>query len=61
MPDDFKSIALNLLDSFKKFNDLELIVQKEFTTGWLKKMTLNKIAGMTARQKQEAERMELLK
>ena len=55
--EDFKSIAVNLIDCFKKFNDLEKIVQKEFSTGWLRKMTLNKIVGKTAREKLEAEQI----
>ena len=54
--EDFLSIGKNLLESFKKFNDLEKIIQKEFTNGgWFKKMTLNKITGKTAREKLELE------
>ena len=50
-------IGLKLLDSFKKLNEIDIQLQKEFKNngGWLKKMTLNKFTGMTARQKIEQE------
>jgi hypothetical protein len=54
--DDFQSIGKNLLESFKKFNDIEKILQKEYNNGgWLKKITLNKLTGKTAREKLELE------
>ena len=51
MDTDLGSIGVNLLNSFKKLDEIDIQLQKEFkqNNGWLKKMTLNKFTGLTAR------------
>ena len=45
-----------MVETFKKFNNLEKIIQKEFNNGgWFKKNTLNKLTGKSAREKLELE------
>mmetsp|Transcript_5071 Transcript_5071/g.7655 ORF Transcript_5071/g.7655 Transcript_5071/m.7655 type:complete len:234 (+) Transcript_5071:3048-3749(+) len=53
--EDFKSIGLNLLRSFRQYGYLETELEKEFksTGGWLKKKKLDEFTGETARKKIE--------
>ena len=56
-PEDFYSIGLNLLKTFKQYIIVEKHLEKELHSngGWLKKKKVDEMVGMTARQKMQQE------